>query len=47
MNLEEDVVWMVTVLYYLEEIEKTINPIKDWDEFITRKNKKHHKEKEK
>jgi hypothetical protein len=39
---------MLCVLYYLEEIEKTINPIKDWEEYLSKKNKKkeHHKDKE-
>lgn len=39
---------MITVLYYLEEIEKTMTPIKDWDDYILKKNKKkeHHKDKE-
>ena len=33
-------VWLVQVLYYLEEIEKTIVPIKNWEEYLQKKNKK-------
>lgn len=49
MNQEEDIVWMVAVLYYIEEIENTIVPIKDWEEYLSKKNKKkeHHKDKDK
>lgn len=39
---------MLSALYYLEEIEKTITPIKDWEEYLSKKNKKkEHKDKEK
>lgn len=31
---------MVTALYYLEEVEKNITPIKDWEEYQLKKNKK-------
>lgn len=48
MNQEEDIVWMTSVLYYLEEIEKTMVTIKDWEEYLSKKNKKkeHHKDKD-
>ena len=48
LNQEEDVAWMVTVLYYLEEIEQTLHPLKDYEEYLQKKSrKKEHEKKEK
>ena len=45
INQEEDIGWMVGVVYYLEEMEQTFKYIKDWDEYVSKKNKKKEHEK--
>lgn len=45
LHQEEDLYWLIKVLYYLDELdikngEKTIHEIKDWDEYIQMKGRK-------
>ena len=40
INQEEEIVWLVQLFYYLEEMEKTIVGIKNWEEYLASKNKK-------
>ena len=40
LHHEEDIVWMVKALYYLEEIEQNLTPIKNWEEYQASKIKK-------